>query len=151
MRGVRRARGPGRVVPGLRRRPVRRPRPHLGGVEMNAATRELMFSSARQDWTTPRDFYAELDAEFHFELDAAASDENHLAPCYYTEDSGGGGLDRKWYVSTFCNPRYGRGVTGRWVEKASREVREGRCPVAVLLLPSRTDTAWWHEIGRAHV
>jgi phage N-6-adenine-methyltransferase len=112
---------------------------------MNAATRELMFSSARKDWTTPRDFYAELDAEFHFELDAAASDENHLAPCYYTEDSGGGGLDRKWYVSTFCNPPYGRGVTGRWVEKASREVREGRCPVAVLLLPSRTDTAWWHD------
>jgi site-specific DNA-methyltransferase (adenine-specific) len=38
----------------------------------------------------------------------------------------------------FCNPPYGRGI-GDWLAKA----REA--DVAVYLLPSRTDTQWWHE------
>lgn len=38
----------------------------------------------------------------------------------------------------YCNPPYGRGV-GAWLAKA----REAE--LAVYLLPSRTDTAWWHD------
>lgn len=49
------------------------------------------------------------------------------------------GLDASWASQrVYCNPLYGRGV-GRWLAKA----REAE--LAVYLLPSRTDTAWWHE------
>ena len=37
-----------------------------------------------------------------------------------------------------CNPPYGRGV-GDWLKKALE------ADLAVFLLPSRTDTKWWHE------
>lgn len=112
---------------------------------MTPETMRVMFSSDKKDWTTPLDFYAKLDAQFRFKLDAAASDENHLAERWYSESDNPDGLTGPWCARTWCNPPYGRGVTGRWVEKAAREVREGRCPVAVMLLPSRTDTAWWHD------
>lgn len=111
---------------------------------MNAATCELMFSSKRPDWGTPQDLYDRLDAEFHFELDAAASEANHKAPRWYQGDVIVNGLTGPWDARTWCNPPYGRGM-GAWVRKASEEVASGRCPLAVLLLPARTDTAWFHD------
>lgn len=111
---------------------------------MNAATRELMFSSKRPDWGTPQDLYDRLDAEFRFELDAAASEANHKAPHWYDAKGPPDGLTGPWNKVTFCNPPYGRGM-GAWVKKASEEVSSGRCPLAVLLLPARTDTAWFHD------
>lgn len=38
----------------------------------------------------------------------------------------------------FCNPPY-----GRWVERWLAKAREAE--LAVYLLPSRTDTRWWHD------
>lgn len=49
---------------------------------------------------------------------------------------GGGG-------STFCNPPYGREI-GKWTRKAMKEAKLGK--TVVLLVPSRTDTVWWHQI-----
>lgn len=40
------------------------------------------------------------------------------------------------------NPPYGRTI-GHWVKKAYDESRKGA--TVVCLLPSRTDTAWWHD------
>ena len=34
-----------------------------------------LLSSKKMDYCTPRDFFAELDREFHFTLDAAATEE----------------------------------------------------------------------------
>lgn len=42
----------------------------------------------------------------------------------------------------FCNPPYSR--IGEWVEKAFRETREDNT-VVVLLIPSRTDTKYFHD------
>ncbi len=44
-------------------------------------------------------------------------------------------------ATAFVNCPYGRGVTGRWVEKAWHAA--GRGATVVLLLPARTDTAWF--------
>ena len=30
---------------------------------------KVMFSSEKSDWSTPQDFYDELDREFHFDID----------------------------------------------------------------------------------
>ena len=55
---------------------------------------EVMFSSGKNYWETPQKLFDKLDAEFHFTLDAAASDENHKCERYFTgkED----GLRQNW-------------------------------------------------------
>lgn len=71
---------------------------------MNA---ELMFASNKEDWETPQSFFDELNNEFHFTLDAAASDENHKCEKYYTKSDSA--FLHDWDKSTYCNPPYGRG------------------------------------------
>ena len=88
-----------------------------------------LFSSATTHWATPPDVYAALDAEFHFDDD----------PCPL---HGEGGLDREWGQSVFVNPPYGREIVP-WLKKAYEESLKGK--TVVCLIPSRTDTRWWHE------
>ena len=38
---------------------------------------KVMFSSEKNDWSTPQDFYDELDREFHFDIDLCADETNH--------------------------------------------------------------------------
>lgn len=46
-------------------------------------------------------------------------------------------------ATVFCNPPYGRAI-GLWVRKAYQESRKADTTV-VMLLPARTDTAWFHD------
>ena len=41
---------------------------------------DVMFSSAMDTWTTPRDFFDDVNAEFNFGLDAAALRVSTLVP-----------------------------------------------------------------------
>lgn len=50
---------------------------------------EVMFSSDKNYWETPQNLFDELDAEFHFTLDAAASEENHKCTRYFTQKEDG--------------------------------------------------------------
>lgn len=101
-------------------------------------------SSAKRDWRPPITFYESLNAEFHFTLDAAASDENHLCAAYFTERENG--LAQSWRGhSVFCNPPYGRGSIAKWAEKAYKETQRGGCRLAVLLVPARVNAAWFHD------
>ena len=105
--------------------------------------KELMFSSKTCEWATPQDFFDRLNAEFKFTLDPCASAENHKCDKYYTKAEDG--LIQDWSGETvFCNPPYGREI-GRWVCKCFHEVFDGKCPCAVMLLPARTDTRWFHD------
>jgi phage N-6-adenine-methyltransferase len=86
-------------------------------------------------WRTPAKLYADLDAEFGFTLDPCPLDREATAgaPLW-----GKDGLARSWRGKrVFCNPPYSD--IGPWLAKA----REAE--VAVFLVPSRTDTRWWHE------
>lgn len=103
---------------------------------------KVLFSSNKTDWETPDKIFDELNQEFHFELDAAASESNAKCEKFYTEKEDG--LNQKWDVSTFCNPPYGRKLTGEWVKKAYQEHQKYRNTI-VLLIPARTDTKWFHE------
>lgn len=103
-------------------------------------TKGLM-SSNTDEWATPKEFYKELDNEFHFTLDPCATDENHKCDKYYTKSDDG--LKQKWGgYRVFCNPPYGREI-GKWVEKAYNENKNGT--LVVMLLPARTDTRWFHD------
>lgn len=97
----------------------------------------------RDDWETPPELFGNLNREFQFTLDAAASDANAKCSRYYTiaED----GLSMPWAGHrVWCNPPYGRDVSA-WVAKAAGEHAVSGTTV-VLLLPARVDTAWFHDL-----
>ena len=85
---------------------------------------KALLSSKKMDWCTPQSFYDELDREFHFKLDAAATDKTAKCSMYFTPETNG--LEQSWDVggAVFCNPPYGREI-GKWVEKAYSESMRG--------------------------
>ena len=110
-----------------------------------------MFSSLREDWETPKAFYRELEKEFFFTLDPCADEQNKKCEKYYTKEQDG--LSKTWNGErVFCNPPYGRKI-GEWVRKCREEVQNGDCLCAVMLIPARTDTRWFHEeiLGKAEI
>jgi phage N-6-adenine-methyltransferase len=109
---------------------------------MNSATQKVLFSSSENDWSTPQKFYDRLDTRFGFTLDVCADSQNHKCTKYYTEEDDG--LTKSWCGETvFCNPPYGREIT-KWVRKCYEESLQPATTV-VMLVPSRTDTSWWHN------
>jgi len=98
-----------------------------------------LFTSNTPEWATPQAFFDALNSEFHFTLDPCATDENHKCTRYFTEKDNG--IIQSWDNEiVFCNPPYGR-VLKDWVKKASDTVGG----VVVMLIPSRTDTRYFHE------
>ena len=89
-----------------------------------------LFTSSRSDWRTPKSVYEQLDKEFHFNFDPCPNNP--------TFD----GLAINWKERNFVNPPYGR-VIGKWIEKGYQEFQKGN--LVVFLIPSRTDTIWWHS------
>ncbi len=103
---------------------------------------KVLFSSKKEDWGTPLDFYKKLDSEFHFTLDVCANNKNYKCKNYYTEKDNG--LNKDWGNNIcFCNPPYGRKIYD-WVKKCYYESKKDNTTV-VLLIPSRTDTKYFHE------
>lgn len=98
------------------------------------------YSSATDLWSTPQDFYDKLNAEFGFELDVCASPENAKCPRYFTKEMDG--LAQEWKGVCWMNPPYGRKI-GYWMKKAYESSLAGA--TVVCLVPSRTDTRWWHN------
>ena len=47
---------------------------------MTNQTQQTMFSSNRDDWETPQDFFDKLNAQYHFTLDPCSSDTNAKCP-----------------------------------------------------------------------
>lgn len=85
-------------------------------------------SDGKHYWLTPRDLYAELDAEFHFDFD----------PCPWPEREGRDGLTCEWGQSNYVNPPFGsimhegrkKGPTA-WMRKAIEEHKKGKTVVIV--------------------
>jgi len=103
---------------------------------------ELMFSSKKDDWSTPQDFFDKLNDEFGFTLDPCSDEENKKCEKHYTKEDDG--LSKDWKGETvFCNPPYGR-VIKKWVKKCYDESRSNKTKV-VMLIPARTDTIYFHE------
>jgi len=104
-----------------------------------------MFSKASDEWATPQEFYDKLDAEFNFDVDAAATAEN--AKCLHWLGPGSGlsldALTVPWCHGLWhwLNPPYSR--CKEFIAKAAKERVLGVPTVA--LVPARTDTKWFHE------
>lgn len=105
------------------------------------------FSSATDLWSTPQDFFDKLNAIHSFTLDACALPENAKCERYYTREQDG--LKQPWDGVVWCNPPYGRGI-GAWLKKGYESAKSGA--KVVMLIPSRTDTRWWHEYAmKGHI
>ncbi|CDQ22605.1 DNA N-6-adenine-methyltransferase [Halobacillus karajensis] len=103
---------------------------------------DVHYSSKTNEWATPQDFFDELNTEFNFTLDPCATPDNAKCDKYFTEKDDG--LEQSWEGETvFCNPPYGRGIK-HWVKKAYQESTKPNTTV-VLLIPSRTDTRYFHD------
>jgi hypothetical protein len=89
-----------------------------------------LFSSIRGDWKTPKVLYQTLDAEFGFDYD----------PCPTKPKVDG--LETDWGKVNYVNPPYGKEIY-KWIKKGYEEYLKGK--IVVFLIPSRTDTKWWHE------
>jgi site-specific DNA-methyltransferase (adenine-specific) len=109
----------------------------------------VMFSRASDEWETPPDVFAALDAEFRFGLDVAATATNRKTPLYLGPDRADAWTDAlvvNWTqaaagTACFMNPPYSR--CRPFIAKAATEARCGT--VIVALVPARTDTHWWHD------
>ena len=81
---------------------------------MTAMTSGMM-SSTTDEWPTPHYVFDKLDAEFSFELDVCATDDNHKCARYFTKEIDG--LKQEWKGVCWMNPPYGRTI-GQWIRKA---------------------------------
>ena len=103
---------------------------------------EAMMSSEDTTWETPPAFFDKLNEEFNFTLDPCATKKTAKCKKFYTEKDDG--LSKDWGGEVvFCNPPYGP-VIKHWVKKCSEEAKKKNTTV-VMLIPSRTDTIYFHE------
>lgn len=110
---------------------------------MNTAT---LFSTGKDDWQTPPELFAQLNAEFAFTLDGAANASNHLVEAWFGPGSPyeTDALQKSWMDEVvYVNPPYSRGLQGRFIEKAAMEA-EWFGATVVMLIPARTDTKAFH-------
>lgn len=111
---------------------------------------QALLSSKNMNWCTPQWFFDELDKEFHFVLDAAATEKSAKCKEFFTPETDA--LKQRWNKggAVFCNPPYGKELS-KWVKKAYEEYTRGE--TVVLLIPARTDTRYFHEYiyGRAEI
>lgn len=112
----------------------------------------LMFSSAKQDWETPKELFNELNQEFNFDIDVAATKENSKCKMFFTENDNALGKNWSEYGNVFCNPPYDSKLQNEFIKKAYEESLKNKV-VIVLLIPARTDTKRWHDyiLGKAEV
>ena len=102
-----------------------------------------MFSSKNNWHSTPQDLFDRMDKKYWFNLDVCADKNNHKCSRYYTKEIDG--LKQDWIGRCWMNPPYGREI-GKWMKKAYESVLEFQSgTIVVCLVPSRTDTAWWHD------
>lgn len=102
-----------------------------------------LFRSDKMDWETPQFLFDGLDAEFKFSLDVCAVAENAKCKRFFTPEDDA--LEQDWGDSVcWMNPPYGRAI-GEWMKKAFESSQNGA--TVVCLVPSRTDTNWWHRFA----
>lgn len=100
-----------------------------------------LLASGKMDWQTP-DSVLELVRQFApIVLDPCTSSDNPTGAHSFITC---GGLEERWYEAgglVYVNPPYGRELP-RWADKCRLEAKLGAS--IILLVPSRTDTRWWH-------
>jgi phage N-6-adenine-methyltransferase len=102
---------------------------------------EIHTSSKSSEWETPKDFFEKYNNKFNFDIDVCATHENHLCDKYWTKEEDA--LKQDWGdMACWMNPPYGREIK-EFMKKAYEASLNGA--TVVCLVPSRTDTDWFHR------
>lgn len=120
----------------------------------------LLKGNSFQAWRTPKHLFEVWDAEYGFDLDAAADADNALCTRFLTEEFSA--FKVPWSVvdqegvlkpgSVWLNPPYNDCES--WVKKAENEVILGRATRVVMLLPASISTRWFLDCvkyGEVHL
>ncbi len=110
-------------------------------------------SSRDQTWQTPSDLLTAIlaaAAREAFDLDPCSPSSDGPVPARTRWTEVDDGLARPWEGLVFVNPPYSRALPA-WVAKCKEEGERGATVIG--LVPSRTDTRWWHDnvAGRADI
>lgn len=89
------------------------------------------------NWSTPKNFYDKLNAEFNFDFDPCPLNESEITP---DKD----GLLIEWGERNYINPPYSRNLKEAFVMKAIEESKKGK--LCVMLLPVSTSTKLFHNV-----
>lgn len=94
-------------------------------------------------WGTPWDFFMRLHDEFQFTLDAAADPGNYKLPRYLSPKDDTLNMSDFSNERIWLNPPYSDRNMDKWMEWAWDRSMENN--LVVCLIPSNTDTKWWHN------
>ena len=110
---------------------------------MGTRDRSKQHANNKDVWETPPEEFKLISAAFGgFSLDVAASLENHLCDCYFTEENNA--LEQEWDYGDglwWCNPPFS--IKEAFLRKAIEELAKGR--QGVMLLPSSQEAAWFRQ------
>ena len=76
--------------------------------------KSVHFSSEKQTWETPQDFFDKVNDIFNFTLDACAEDNTAKVSNYFTVEDDA--LTKDWKGVVWCNPPYGK-IAELWLQR----------------------------------
>src|SRR5664279_2329584 len=98
-------------------------------------------------WRTPQPLFDKLNAEFHFEVDLAATKFNHKCAKYYTIDNDAFMYD--WKKCSFANIPYSK--PGLWFTKAAASIRKYDNTIVLLTKVATSEAYWVKNVCHADV
>ena len=95
-------------------------------------------------WGTPMDDFNIACKHFNFypTLDVCGDYTNQKCPKVYTQDIDA--FTQEWDEPFFMNPPYSANKRGKWMYRALEQSKKHKVSFLVLVY-SKTDTAWWHD------
>ena len=109
----------------------------------NEKVRKVMHSSGNNEWGTPEKIYNPLNEIYKFTLDPCCTPETAKCSKFFTAEDNG--LEQSWANErVFMNPPYSRDLLKHFIKKAYEE-SEFNNALVVALIPSRTDTEYFHK------
>lgn len=109
--------------------------------------KKVELNEDKTNFETPTKLYNDLDNEFHFYCDLAASSEN--AKCSYYLDEDSDSLSKPWHILLggywgFINPPWGgKSQLEKWIKKCDEEAQLGA--KIVCLMPTKDETKYYHH------
>lgn len=101
----------------------------------------VLHSAESDEWLTPLDLFERLHRKWNFDFDPCCYHAALLPGDLINITSDDNGLECIWTNHrVFCNPPYSQ--ISDWVAKAHSHRHDA---VTVMLIPSRTDTKYWHK------
>ena len=100
------------------------------------------------EFQTPPGFYSEVNREFRFNYDGAATAKNSKTKLFARDFLTEGIPDHLARMRVWINPPYGNIARDKWVPKAYAESLKWH--LVVMLLPVATDTSYWHDVIAKH-